>query len=326
MAISTSGIILFASVVSPSVSSSKSNMAIVTGAAGFIGSNLVSRLSGDSKILAIDNLHTGNVANLKDSISTGNVEFVEKDASEILTVGKEADTVYHLGFYSASPMYRDNPLRVSEIVKGIISVMEYARKNDSRVVFSSTSSIYNGIEPPHREDIIPGVTDFYTEARIASERISELYSGLYGLDVSAMRFFSVYGEHEEYKKTYANLVTQFYWDMRKGESPVIYGDGEQKRDFVYVGDVVNALVLAAEKNRGFNVYNVGYGKNYTLNEMVGKLNGLLGTSIKPNYIEMPVKNYVMETLADTTKAAEKIGFRAGVSLDQGLLKLKEYYK
>ena len=96
-------------------------------------------------------------------------------------------------------MYRENPHRVAEVIDGMISVLELARKNDCPVVFSSTSSIYNGIKPPHREDVIPGVTDYYTEGRIEAERLSELYYRLYGLNVSAMRFFSVYGFHEAYR-------------------------------------------------------------------------------------------------------------------------------
>lgn len=302
------------------------NSCIISGAAGFIGSNLVSRASSSSSVIAVDNLHTGNTGNLKTLIEAKKVSFREMDSSSISSIKEKVDAVFHLGFYSASPMYRNDPFLVSEVVKGMISVLEYARKNDSKVVFSSTSSIYNGIKPPHREDIIPGVTDFYTEARIAAERVSELYVKLYGLSVSAMRFFSVYGEHEEYKKTYANLVTQFYWDMLKGQNPVIYGDGEQRRDFVYVGDVVEALLLAHDRNRGYNVYNVGYGTNYSLNEMVLKLNAAMGTSIQPKYVEMPVKNYVMETLADIRKSKDKLGFQARVNLDEGISKLILYYR
>ena len=312
--------------ICPNVAETESKDWIVTGGAGFIGSNLLDRLLETGGGICIDNFHTGNENNLKTANGKGSFKLIRGNSSSITEVDKGIPTIFHLGFYSASPMYRSDPLLVSEVIRDMISVLEYARKNDSRIVFSSTSSIYNGIVPPHKEDVIPGVTDFYTEARIAAERMSELYVRLYGINVSAMRFFSVFGPHEESKKEYANLATQFYWNLRKGESPVIYGNGEQRRDFVYVEDVVNALVLAAENNKGYNVYNVGSGKNYSLNELMEKLNGLLGTSIKAKYIEMPIKNYVMETLADTTKAQEKIGFKASINLDEGLEKIKEYYR
>ncbi len=296
---------------------------IVTGGAGFIGSNLVEALSKDNSVIVLDNLHTGSRDNISGPVRSG-VKFLKKDARDIGEIKEKVSCIYHLGFYSASPMYRENPHLVAEVIDGMISVLELARKNDCPVVFSSTSSIYNGIKPPHREDVIPGVTDYYTEGRIEAERLSELYYRLYGLNVSAMRFFSVYGFHEDAKHGYANLATQFMKAMIKKEQPVIYGDGTQRRDFVFVTDVVDAL-LRASTSKGFEVYNVGSGVNYSLNELVDKINKLLGSSISAKYIEMPVKNYVMETLADTTKASRKLGFKAKIDLDSGLRTLAKYY-
>jgi UDP-glucose 4-epimerase len=296
---------------------------IITGGAGFIGSNLVEALSRNNTVIVVDNLHTGSKDNIAGLEKSG-VKFMNKDARSIGEIKDKVSCIYHLGFYSASPMYRENPHLVAEVIDGMISVLELARKNDCPVVFSSTSSIYNGIKPPHREDIVPGVTDYYTEGRIEGERLSELYYKLYGLNVSAMRFFSVYGYHEDSKHGYANLATQFMKAIIKKEQPVIYGDGTQRRDFVFVTDVVDAL-LRASNSKGFEVYNVGSGVNYSLNELLDKINNLLGTKIDARYIEMPVKNYVMETLADTTKASRKLGFRAKIDLDTGLRMLAEYY-
>ena len=165
--------------------------------------------------------------------------------------------------------------------------------------------------------MIPGVTDYYTEARIACERMSELYFKLHNVKVAAMRFFSVYGYNDIGKGKYANLVTQFMDSLLKGEQPIVYGNGEQKRDFIFVSDVVNAL-LRASTIKGFGIYNVGTGKNYSLNEAISKLQTITGKKIAPKYIEMPVKNYVMTTLADTTKSKKEIGFDARVGLDEGI--------
>ncbi len=296
---------------------------VVTGGAGFIGSNLVEVLSKNNRVSVVDNLHTGSFGNLKNG-NKGNVKLIESDARKLDSLNEKIECIFHLGFYSASPMYRENPHLVSEVIDGMISVLETARKNDCSVVFSSTSSIYNGVQPPHREDIIPGVTDFYTEGRISAERMSQLYSDLYGLNISAMRFFSVYGYHEDSKGGYANLATQFMKNIMKDESPVIYGNGEQRRDFVFVTDVVEALLKAVDSNN-FEVYNVGFGKNYSLNELVSKINLILNKKVKAKYIEMPVKNYVMETLADPSKARDKLGFKAKVTLDEGLRLLSKYY-
>ena len=292
---------------------------IVTGGAGFIGSNLVERVSLSNKVHIIDNLHTGSLSNISDTPRRMKVRFIKDSAKNIAKHSIIADTIFHLGFPSASPMYRNNPSLVGEVVDAMVNVLEYARKHDANLVFSSTSSIYNGIKPPHREDAIPLVTDYYTEARIASERLSELYTKLYGINVAAMRFFSVYGRHEEAKGKYANLVTQFIWNMEKGRRPVVYGDGSQRRDFIHVDDVCDALILATSV-KGFAVLNVGYGRNYSLNELVVRLNSAMGLKIKPKYIKMPVKNYVAETLADTSKANRTIGFQAKIGLDEGIRK------
>lgn len=295
---------------------------IITGGAGFIGSNLAVALK-DHNITIIDNLHTGSEENLKATGLMSN--FKNMDAKNIGELSIKADNIYHLGFYSASPMYRENPNLVAEVISGMIGVLEYAKKYGAQVVFSSTSSMYNGIVPPHKENITPGVTDFYTEARISSERLAELYAKLYGVNTAAMRFFSVYGYHEKAKGSYANLATQFLWAMMKNERPVIYGDGKQKRDFVFATDVAEALMKASTVT-GFDVFNVGSGRNCDLNELVSRLNRLLGKNIEPEYIEMPVKNYVMETLADTKKAELKIGFKAKIDLEEGLKMIYEYYR
>lgn len=302
----------------------KNKKVIVTGGAGFIGTNLVEKLVNDNEVLVIDNLHTGSNQNLKE-FESENLKVVNDDAQTITKMDFDADVVFHLGFYSASPMYRNNPMLVSEVVAGMIAVLEYAKERQVPVVFSSTSSIYNGVKPPHREDIIPDVTDLYTEGRIAAERLGLLYQKLHGVNVAAMRFFSVYGYHEKAKDGYANLATQFLWAMKKDEAPVIYGDGEQRRDFIFAGDVADALIKASEV-KGFEIFNVGYGKNYSLNELVDKLNKMLGKDIRPKYIPMPVKNYVMETLADTTKMRSKLGFTPKVTLDEGLQLINKYYR
>ncbi len=251
----------------------KNKKVIVTGGAGFIGTNLVEKLVNDNEVLVIDNLHTGSNQNLKE-FESENLKVVNDDAKSITKMDFDADVVFHLGFYSASPMYRSNPMLVSEVVAGMTAVLEYARERQAPVVFSSTSSIYNGVKPPHREDIIPEVTDLYTEGRIASERLGLLYQKLHGVNVAAMRFFSVYGYHEKAKDGYANLATQFLWAMKRDEAPVIYGDGEQRRDFIFAGDVADALIKASDV-KGFEIFNVGYGKNYSLNELVENSTGCL---------------------------------------------------
>ena len=294
----------------------KGRKILVTGGAGFIGSNLVNSLYKNNDVVVLDNLHTGNKRNIKKATENG-VIFVKSDAKNIKKIKGDFDQVFHLGIYSASPMYRDDPNLVGEVVQGMTNVLEYCRKSGIPMVFASTSSIYNGIEPPHKENVTPGVSDYYTEARIACERMGELYAKLYDVNVTAMRFFSVYGYNDIGKGAYSNLLTQFMNAMINNERPEIYGDGEQRRDFIFVSDVVDALKKASVTS-GFNVYNVGTGKSYSLNEAVERLQKITGTNIQPKYIKMPVKNYVMVTQADVSKAKKEIGFSAKINLDRGL--------
>jgi UDP-glucose 4-epimerase len=156
------------------------------------------------------------------------------------------------------------------------------------------------------------------------ERLAELYHKLHGIQIAGLRYFSVYGPHERAKKGYANLITQFLWAMKKGEKPVLFGDGTQTRDFTFVDDIVEANILAMGYS-GFGVFNVGTGKNTTLNDIVQILNRKLGTSLEPVYEPNRIKNYVMHTQADTSKTAKELGFKAKVGLDEGIGKLIEYY-
>lgn len=288
--------------------------ALVTGGAGFIGSNLVEALVDSCEVTVLDNLHTGSMKNLE--IVGKDIKMVEGSCNDCLSFGLKPDVIFHLGIPSSSPMYKKNPMLVGEAINGTIAVMELARQAGSKkVVFASSSSLYNGIPAPHREDAAILVTDYYTEARLAIERVAELYHSLYGIDYAGMRFFSVYGPHEEAKKQYANMITQFMWGMKAGQAPVIFGDGSQTRDFTYVQDVVNALILASK--RGTGIFNVGTGKAYSFNSVVDLLNEKLGKDLKPQYKENPIKNYVMHTLADTSKT-KSLGFEAKYSLEKGI--------
>ena len=297
---------------------------LVTGAFGFIGSNLAERLVRDGhSVTALDNFHTGKEENL--SSVQGKVKVLRMSSGEIGKAQGKFDAILHQGVYSSSPMYKENPALTAKVLEEWIAVLEYVRKNDrTKLVFASSSSLYNGHAPPHREDMDIKVSDFYTEGRYAMERISHLYSDLYGIQSVGLRYFSVYGPHERSKGKYANLITQFLWDMKAGKQPVILGDGSQTRDFVYVGDVVEAN-LAALSYAKHGIFNVGTGKSTSLNDVVALLNRKLGTKIAPKYEQNRIKNYVAHTQADTAKAADALGFRAKVSLEEGAGRIIEYY-
>ncbi len=296
---------------------------LVTGGAGFIGSNLVEDLlASGMDVVVLDNFSTGSRENLVGL--SRKLEVVEGSCLDLPNLDLNPDGIYHLGVPSSSPMYKRDPRLVGEAINGMIAVLELAKKTGSRVVYASTSSLYSGQTPPHREDMEVLVTDYYTEARFAMERMAELYRKLFGVRAVGMRFFSVYGPHEAAKRQYANIVTQFLWEMTAGRAPVIYGDGSQTRDFVYVKDVVSALRLAMASDCT-GALNVGTGKSYSFNAVAEILAGEMGHDIRAEHVDNPIKNYVQDTLADTKKAEEVLGFRARYTLEEGIREIIDYY-
>ncbi len=290
---------------------------LVTGGAGFIGSNLTSVLVKEHDVTVLDNFHTGSADNLNDmkneiAIINGSSGNIGEQLSN-----SDIDVIFHLGIPSSSPMYKETPVLVGSAINDAISVFEFAKGTGAKVVFASSSSLYNGLPTPNREDMEVMVADYYTEARLGVERIAELYHKLYEISIVGLRFFSVYGPNERAKGIYANIVSQFLWEMQGGRIPVIYGDGEQTRDFTFVSDVVRACILAMEKDVS-GVFNVGTGVSHSFNDVVVAINGVLGTEIEPRYIDNPVKNYVAHTLADLTKVTDALGFFPEYSLEEGI--------
>jgi len=293
----------------------KGRKVLITGGAGFVGGNLVGELAGQNEILVLDNMHTGVVTNLDPYMDK--VELMTLDVEDIFQVDFKPDVIFHLGMYSSTPMYKENRNLVPKVVDGTVQVLEFAKRHNSSVVLASSSSIYNGHPVPQNEEMVPMVTDFYTEARLYAERLTELYTKVFGLKAVCLRFFSVYGPGERSKGRFANLVSQFMWDLQEERSPVIYGDGSQTRDFVYVKDVVDACLLAAESGKS-GVFNVGTGKSHSINEMLEKVMAHVGKHLEPVHVDIPISNYVMHTQADTKKAKRELGFSAKHSLDDGL--------
>lgn len=293
---------------------------VVTGGAGFIGSNLVRKLVGEHDVTVIDNFSIGSIGNLE-----GIEEYVKIINDSSCSIGKyvnECDVIFHLGIPSSSPMYKDDHTLIGSSINDAISVFDFAAESDAKVVFASSSSLYNGDPLPNNEGMPVYVTDYYTEARFCIERIAELYTELHNVDSVGLRFFSVYGPNERAKGEYANIVSQFLWDMQEKNEPVIYGDGRQTRDFTFVDDVVDACVLSMEFG-GSGIFNVGTGARHSFNDVVDMLNLELGTHIKPTHIHNPIKNYVDHTLASTRRASGALGFDAKTALKQGIHQLCE---
>ena len=309
--------------------------ALVTGAAGFIGSNLVEKLLKEKvKVYALDDFRLGYKTYLEELakkygdqliIVSGDV----RDAELIDKLVSKVDVVFHQAAVSSTTMFYEDPREGVEVnVNGFLNILQSARIHKiKRVVYASTSSIYVAVKPPHREDAVVTPKTFYEYTFWMREHAARIYYDFYGVESVGLRYFSIYGPREQHKKKYANIVTQFLWGMLEDKPPVIYGDGTQTRDFTFVEDVVRANILAATvEDIGAEVFNVGTGRNVTFNNVVKILNDKLGTDLQPVYVNNPIKNYVYHTKADTTKAEKILGFKARVSLEEGIEKIIEYYK
>jgi len=293
---------------------------LVTGGAGFIGSNIAKRLCKNNKVIVLDNLSTG----AKENIENLNVDFREGHTLQTQElVPEKVDLILHLGIASSTMLYLNDRTLVGKEINGSIAIFEKAVKDGSQVVIASSSSLYNKGDMPSKETQPIKVTDFYTESRLCIERLGELYSVLHDIKVISLRMFAVYGgESEKGKKKFANMVTKFLWDMMDNKNPVSYGDGTQTRDFTHIDDVVDCWLLASEYNKtDFEIFNLGTGEEYDFNKVGDIINKIIGTDLEMHYEPNPLPNFVFRAWADTKKAEKLLGFKSKISLEQGIKKL-----
>ncbi|NGM71396.1 NAD-dependent epimerase/dehydratase family protein [Natronolimnobius sp. AArcel1] len=298
---------------------------LITGGAGFIGSNLANHLSADNEVIAIDDEYLGTAENLRSEVDYRKHSVLEDD------LPTDVDVVFHLAALSSYAMHEEDPTTGARVnVEGFVNVVDQARQEGcDTIVYASTSSIYGSQTDPSPESMPVAVNTGYEASKLARERYGEYFANHYDMSMAGMRFFSVYqgyGGAEEHKGEYANVISQFADDLASGEAPVLYGDGTQTRDFTHVDDIVRGLELAAEHDLT-GVYNLGTGTAYSFNELVEMLNEELGTDIEPEYIENPIPEsvYVHDTCADSNRMHDETGWEPLITLDEGLEQVCEPY-
>ena len=288
---------------------------LITGGAGFIGSNLANYLAEANEVFVVDDCYLGTPENLVDEVA-----FYKADVLDLADV-EDVDVLYHLAALSSRQMHEENPQRGARVnVEGFVNAVEAVRESCDTVVYASTSSIYGSRTEPSPTSMDVEARTAYEASKLARERYGEYYANHYGMNVAGLRFFSVYqgfGGNEEHKGEYANTVAQFADAIANGERPELFGDGTQTRDFTHVDDVVRALELAAlEELTG--VYNVGTGDSYSFNETVELINEALGTDVEPAYVENPLEDYVHDTLADASAFREATGWEPRIDFEDGV--------
>jgi len=299
---------------------------LVTGGAGFIGSNLANHLAKQNSVVVIDDLYLGTAENLSEDVDFRERSVVEDD------LPTNVDVVFHLAALSSYAMHEENPTRGARVnVEGFVNVVEQAREDGcDTVVYASTSSIYGSRTEPSPEDMDVMVNTGYEASKMARERYAQYFSNHYDMTMAGMRFFSVYqgyGGAEEHKGEYANVIAQFADDIANGTAPKLYGDGEQTRDFTHVDDIVRGLELAAEHELD-GLYNLGTEESYDFNTVVELINEELGTSVEPEYVENPIPEsvYVHDTCADRSKMTEETGWEPEIDFEEGIERVCRQYK
>lgn len=296
---------------------------LVTGGFGFIGTNLVRRLAAEGKeVVALDNSFLGKISNLYGvECKKENADVLDANNLERIVKENHIDKIYHLSGYSSATMFDTNPAeKVQANLRAFMNILELSRKYEINAVYASTSSFYARCEKPYKEDmkIIPGTP--YELSKYLMEQAAHMYASYYGINANGMRFFSVYGPHERHKGKYANNISQFLWSIKCDISPVVFGDGSQTRDFTYIDDLVDAIIIIMEKAKRSEVYNIGTEKEYSFNEVISIINRLFEKNVKTKYISNPLKNYVQSTLADTAKI-KRLGWKDETTQEDGIKRI-----
>jgi UDP-glucose 4-epimerase len=305
--------------------------ALVTGGAGFIGSHLVDALLARGwRVRVLDDFSSGRERNLEGSLAS--VELLRGDLREEALLERAvagAEVVFHQAAVPSVPRSVAEPLRTHEVnATGALRVLESARRAGvRRVVFAASSSAYGDTpELPKLETMAANPRSPYALQKWAGETYCRLYHELYGLETVALRYFNVYGPRQDPKSEYAAVVPRFVTACLRGESPVVYGDGGQTRDFTFVEDAVRANLLAADAPRAAGaVVNVAGGRRISLLELLGQIAELVGCAVAPHH-EPARAGDVRDSLADLSRARDLLGFEPQVSLREGLARTIESFR
>ena len=306
---------------------------LVTGGAGFIGSHLVDALiERGNEVIIIDDFSSGKEKNLPARGKNKNLIVYRKSVCDDLTGVFEKhkiDVVFHLAALPKVQISIKNPIETHNVnVNGTLNLLHCCKRfNVKKFVFSSSSAIYGNQKTlPFRETDTPQPLSPYALHKLISEEYCALFTKLYSLNTISLRFFNVFGPRQNPEGDYGFLIPKFITVADEDKQPIIFGDGEQTRDFVYVSDVVDALVSAARTNdkklRG-KTFNVGSGKHTSVNEIAGHIVKLAKKNIKPAYAPPVVEP--RNTLADVSKIKKALGWDPKISLEEGLKRTYNYF-
>lgn len=294
---------------------------LVTGGAGFIGSNLALELQQrhpEARIVVVDDFRSGDFKNLRGF--RGDV--VAADVSRLDWVGEFGDRAFDVIFHEASitdTTVHDQFLQVHDNVEGFRRLLAFAAGTQTPVVYASSAATYGICSGVQVEDQPAAPANVYAFSKVQLDNLArEMTERNPSWRIVGLRYFNVYGPREVHKKAAASMIYQLYRQMKEGRRPRVFRGGEQKRDFVYVKDVVALTIRAASAKRG-GVFNCGSGHACSFNEVIAALNQALGTSLEPEYIDNPYAHfYQPHTQADMTRARTELDFTPAWAPDRGI--------
>lgn len=300
----------------------KCRTVVVTGGAGFIGSNVVRTLAKGNEVIVIDDLSAGHLKNIQDLIDDQSITFVKGDITDLNLLNhtfKNIDYVFHEAAIPSVPRSVKDPISSNNAnVNGTLNVLVAAKDNGvKKVVYASSSSIY-GDTPvlPKKEDMRPRPLSPYAVSKLTGEYYCQVFNDVYNLSTVSLRYFNVYGPRQDPLSEYAAVIPKFIGRVLNDKPPIVYGDGEQTRDFTFIEDVVNVNILAAESKIA-GVFNIAGGKRISLNELAKLVLKIIGKDLDPIYDD-PRPGDIKHSLADISKAKKELRYEPIFSLKKGL--------
>lgn len=308
--------------------------ALITGGAGLIGSTIADQLvdAGAERIVIIDNMTRGRLANIDSALASGKVELVEGDIRDrdlLAATFPGVDVLFHQAAIRITQCAEDPRLALEVLVDGTFNVLEAAVEADvKKVVAASSASVLGLAEDfptterhhPYNNRTIYGASKAFNEGLLRS------FNDMYGLDYVALRYFNVYGPRMDIHGVYTEVLIRWMDRIANGEAPLIFGDGSQTMDFVFSTDIARANLLGAQAAVTDDVFNVASGVETSLDDLARTLLKVMGSDLQPEYGPERKVNNVSRRLASTSAAADRIGFRAEIDLEEGLRRLVDWWQ
>jgi len=309
----------------------KEKKAVVTGAAGFIGSNLTDfLLEQGAEVIGIDNLFNGRIENLSEAFKNDKFEFLKgdiRDLTFLLDVFEDVDIVYHQAAFTSVPQSIKMPENCNDVnVNGVLNVLNAARRMDvEKIIYASSSSVYGDTPTlPKREDMCRLPISPYGVAKLACEAYMQAYYHVYGLKTTSLRYFNVFGPRQK-DSTYSGVIAIWLGHIIRNEELTINGDGMISRDFTYIKDVVQANLLAAKHEAAGEILNIGAGSPISLTDLAKLMLKLTNKNNLKIVYSVPRPGDILHSYADISKAKRLLKFEPKYNQEQGLLEYFRWY-